>query len=199
MERPHLWVFAGPNGAGKSTLADRYAKGRMPIINPDNIARELPRAPSGGLDEREAGKRAIVERARHLANGETFAFETTLSGNTELKLMRDAWAAGYKINLVYVGLPDAGYSAARVSERVAAGGHDVARADTDRRYARTMGNLPLAMNIADRSFIFDNTGRRHRLVLIREVERTRFEAAAFPAWAARALPADLRLERGQGH
>lgn len=198
MERPQLWAFAGPNGAGKSTLADRYARGRMPIVNPDNIARALPRAPSGGLDEREAGKRAVVERTRRLADGETFAFETTLSGNTELKLMRDAWAAGYKINLVYVGLADAGYSAARVSERVAAGGHDVSREDTDRRYPRTMANLPLAMATADRSFVFDNTGRRHRLVLIQEAGHTRFEATAFPAWAARALPADLRLERGQG-
>lgn len=198
MERPQIWVFAGPNGAGKSTLVDRHAKGRMPIVNPDNIARELPRAASGGLDEREAGQRAIVERARRLAAGEAFAFETTLSGNSELKLMRDASAAGYKVNLVYVGIPDASYSAARVSERVAGGGHNVSREDTDRRYARTMGNLPLAMNIADRSFVFDNTGRRHRLVLIREADLTRFEAAAFPAWAARAIPADLRLESGRG-
>lgn len=198
MERPQLWVFAGPNGAGKSTLADRHARDRMPIVNPDNIARELPRAPSGGLDEREAGKRAIIERTRRLAAGETFAFETTLSGNSELKLMRDASATGYKVNLVYVGIPSANASAFRVSERVAGGGHDVAREDTDRRYPRTMGNLPLAMAIADRSFVFDNSGERHRLVLIREAGRTRFEAAAFPAWATRALPTDLRLESGRG-
>ena len=38
--KPQLWVIAGPNGAGKSTLADRYLAGRIPLINPDNIARE---------------------------------------------------------------------------------------------------------------------------------------------------------------
>ena len=183
MERPKLWVFAGPNGAGKSTIVDRYAKDRLPIVNPDNIARELPRTSSGGLDEREAGKRAVAERGRRLATRETFGIETTLSGNSELKLMRDASAAGYQVNLVYIGLGSRETSAARVGDRVAAGGHDVSREDTDRRYARTMANLPEAMRIADRSFVLDNSGERHRLILVREGDRTRFESRRFPRWA----------------
>lgn len=173
MERPQLWVFAGPNGAGKSTIADQYAKDRLAIINPDNIARELPRTPTGALDEREAGKRAIQERTRRLGAGESFGIETTLSGNSELKLMRDASTAGFKVNLIYVGIPSAEASAIRVAERVTVGGHNVSRDDTDRRYARTMGNLPEAMRIADRSFILDNSGKRHRLLLTRENDRTR--------------------------
>lgn len=196
---PQLWVFAGPNGAGKSTLVDRHAAGRLPVVNPDNIARELPRLPSGGLDEREAGARAIAERARRFAARETFGFETTLSGKGELKVMRDASAAGYKVNLVYVGVRDAQTSAARVGERVAGGGHDVPREHTDRRYARTMANLAVAMGIADRSIMLDNSGERHRLLLVRENGRTRFEAATMPGWAVRAIPADLRGQRqGEG-
>ncbi len=39
--KPRLWVFAGPNGAGKSTIVDRYVGNRIPVINPDNVGREL--------------------------------------------------------------------------------------------------------------------------------------------------------------
>ena len=199
MGSPQLWVFAGPNGAGKSTLVDRHAAGRLPVINPDNIARELPRAPSGGPDERAAGERAIAERASRLAARDTFGFETTLSGNSELRLMREAASAGYKVNLVFVGVRDPETSAARVGERVASGGHDVPREHTDRRYARTMANLPVAMGIADRSIVLDNSGERHRLLLVRENGRTRFVADVMPGWAARAIPADLREQRqGEG-
>lgn len=114
-------MFANPNGAGKSALIDRYVSGRLPVINPDNIARELPRLLSCGVDEHEAGARAIAERTRRLTAHETFGFKTTLSGNSELKLMRDASAAGYKVNLVYVGIPNAAASAFRVAERLRAG------------------------------------------------------------------------------
>ncbi len=194
MDQPQLWVFAGPNGAGKSTIADHYVKDRIPVVNPDNIARDLPRTPDGRLDEREAGKRALVERKGRLAARENFAIETTMSGNSELNLMRDASAAGFKVNLVYVGIPNAAASAARVSTRVQAGGHDVPLADTDRRYARTMENLPEAMRIADRTFVLDNSGERHRLLLTRENDRTRFEARSLPAWAVAAIPADMRRD-----
>ena len=74
-------MFAGPNGAGKSTLADRFVRERIPIVNPDNIARDLPRTADGGLAELAAGKLALKERAERMRLGETFAFETTLSGS----------------------------------------------------------------------------------------------------------------------
>ncbi|WP_242120372.1 hypothetical protein [Sphingomonas lacusdianchii] len=61
-----------------------------------------------------------------------------------------------------------------------------------------MTNLPVAINIADRSFVFDNGGKRHRLLLVRENGRTRFETPDMPAWATRAIPADLTVERQRG-
>ena len=191
--RPQLWVFAGPNGAGKSTLADRFVRERIPIVNPDNIARDLPRTADGGLAELAAGKLALKERAERLRLGETFAFETTLSGGTELKAMRGARAAGYKVNLVYVGVSDPAISMARVSERVRRGGHDVDDRAVARRYAASLAQLPNAMALADRTFVFDNGGRRHRLLLVRDGERVRL-ASAFPEWANAAIPAELRRD-----
>lgn len=196
MARPQLWVFAGPNGAGKSTLADRFVRDRIPIVNPDNIARDLPRRPDGSLAELEAGKLALKERAERTADGRSFGFETTLSGQSELRAMRAASEAGYKVNLVFVGIPDANASANRVSERVGGGGHDVSTDDTDRRYPKSMANLPKAMSIADRSIIVDNSGRQHRLVMVRENEQSRV-VGAMPQWARDAIPADLRRDSVQ--
>ncbi len=192
MHRPQLWVLAGPNGAGKSTLAEIHIRGRLPIVNPDVIAQSLPRRTDGRLDEGTAGKRAILERAGHLEAGRSFAFETTLSGHSELRVMQDATAKGFKVNLVYVGIPDAGASAFRVEARVQAGGHDVPLDHIERRFERTMANLPAGMRAADRTYLFDNSGDRPRLLLVRDYGQTRLVAKVLPAWAMAALPADLR-------
>lgn len=118
--KPQLWVIAGPNGAGKSTLADRYLIGRLAVVNPDNIAREHP-----GIGSIQAGKLAIRSQKQYLSAHESFAWETTLSGNRELPFMREAQSGGFKINLVFVGVRDPGISMLRVAERVAAGGHSI--------------------------------------------------------------------------
>jgi predicted ABC-type ATPase len=188
---PQLWVFAGPNGAGKSTLADRFVRDRMPIVNPDTIAYGLPRTSDGGLAELAAGKLALKEREARLRTRQTFGFETTLSGGTEIKVMREAKLAGYKVNFVYVGVSDPAISMARVSERVRRGGHDVDDRAVARRYAASMAQLSVAMTIADRTIVFDNGGRRHRLLLVREAGRVRL-ASKLPAWAQAAIPAELR-------
>lgn len=119
--------------------------------------------------------------------GKSFLIETTLTGNSELAVMRTAAARGYKVNLVYVGLRDVLASVARVSNRVAAGGHNVPVADLNRRYARSFGNLRTAMGLADRVILIDNSGRQRRFLFSAEGGRVKFRAADLPAWAAAAL------------
>ena len=45
----------------------------------------------------------------------------------------------------------------RVAARVARGGHDVPAQDVIRRYARSLENLPRAMQLADKVTILDNS------------------------------------------
>ena len=188
---PELWVFAGPNGAGKSTLAARHLRGRVPVVNPDEIAKTLPPGRDGGADVLAAGRLALDERERHLTAGRSFAVETTLTGRGEIALMSRAVGTGYVIRFYYVGLDDLALSVRRVAGRVAAGGHDVARADLFRRFERSRANLPEALRLADRAFILDNSSERRRLVLVRVEGRTRRVLSRLPAWVARALPPDL--------
>ena len=180
--KPQLWVFAGPNGAGKSTIADRYAAARVPVVNPDNIARTLPADVGGEARAIQSGRLAVRERAALLGAGQSFAIETTLTGHSELDLMRAAACAGFKVNLVYVGLRDVQHSIGRVLERVARGGHDVPLADLLRRFDRSLANLPEAMQLADRVILIDNSGKRRQLVLSREGGRVKYAAPSPPGW-----------------
>ena len=179
---PQLWVFAGPNGAGQSTIADRYAAGRGPVVNPDTIARELPPDLDQLTRAVRAGRIAVRQRAALLEARQSFAIETTLTGHSELDLMRAAAAAGFKVNLIYLGVRDVQHSIGRVRERTARGGHDVALADLLRRFDRSLANLRVAMKFADRVILIDNSGRRRQLVLVREGDRVKYIASERPEW-----------------
>lgn len=199
MSSPQLWVIAGPNGAGKSTLARRYLAGRIEIVNPDDIAQQI--APDRRDDPAVAGRagRIAIERRRALlAAGQSFAFETTLTGHSERTFMAEARDRGFKVNLVFVGIRDVAQSDSRVIERVKRGGHDVQRSDLERRYGRSMANLPAAMQIAHRVLVLDNSEERRRLILSRENGRTKLVSRRLPQWAREAIPAELRRIKARG-
>src|ERR1700679_1535661 len=122
---PYLWVFAGPNGAEKSTLVARYLRNRLHVINPDVIAVSLRASHPERSVVIEAAKIAIRERTVLLAARQSFAIETTLSGHSEIRLINDAISAGYKVNLVFVGVNSAQISQSRVAHRVRMGLHIV--------------------------------------------------------------------------
>lgn len=189
--KAQLWIFAGPNGAGKSTLVAQYVRGRMPVINPDEIG-QLLTLKNGLATLVQAGRIAVSQREAHLAAGDSFGIETTFTGHSELDLMRRARSAGYRVSLVFVGLDDVQLSASRVKARVRRGGHHVPLADVFRRFDRSMENLAIGLTLSDRSYVIDNSRTRRRLVLSRENGRVRHLAKAIPAWAIDAIPSEMR-------
>jgi predicted ABC-type ATPase len=195
---PQLWVVAGPNGAGKSTLANKYLAGRLPIVNPDVIANALaPTDPHGTQVRVQAGREAVRRQEGLLAQGVDFAIETTLSGNRELVLMRRAHDAGYKVNLVYVGVDTPTTTLGRIAQRVARGGHTVPAADAARRFARSLSHLATTLTMVDRAFVLDNTGRRYRLLLSMEYGQVKRLSRHLPSWARVALPPELLRSQGR--
>lgn len=140
---PTCWIIAGPNGAGKTTFALEYLPQVAQcsrFVNADLIAAGLsPLAP-----EREllaASRLFLGEIEACIAKREDFAFETTLAGRSYLKLVRRLQTAGWRVELIYLGLPSMEMSKLRVAERVAHGGHSIPVADIERRFARSLGNL----------------------------------------------------------
>ena len=167
MTSPVCTIIAGPNGAGKTTFAMTYlpaAASCRNFVNADSIASGL-----SPLDpERElvvAGRLFRREIQRYRARRESFAFETTLSGRTYLKLIRDLQADGWTVDLIYLWLPNIEVSRSRVAERVAHGGHNIPDEAIVRRFPKSVANL---LNqyapLCDSTICLDNSGPAPTLI-----------------------------------
>lgn len=182
-----LWIVAGPNGSGKTTLVNRYASkfpDKVPFINPDDVAKEFD-ASYDGKDValiQKAGRETIRRQRELLSKGESFGFETTFSSKRDLKIMDQAKEQGYKVKLAFVGLDNLKDNIGRVKERVLEGGHYVAPEDIVRRYNRAMDNLKLALDKADRSYLFDNTDSKHNMFAYTKNREIAIKSKELPRW-----------------
>jgi predicted ABC-type ATPase len=156
---PLVVVLAGPNGAGKSTSAPYLLKDALAVdefVNADTIAQGLSayRPDAAAVT---AGK-VMVERLRALANlRRDFAFETTLSGRSHGRWVRELQRAGYRTHLIFLSLPSADLAIARVADRVRRGGHHVPEAVVRRRFVAGLRNLfSVYMPAVDAWTIYDN-------------------------------------------
>ncbi|OIQ80723.1 zeta toxin [mine drainage metagenome] len=186
---PQIWFIGGPNGAGKTTMANRWLADRIPIISPDSISA------LHGVGPVQAGKMAIKEQERLLAENASFGIDTTFSGKREIDLMLRAKEAGYKVNLVFVCVADAMICKFRINERVANNGHAVPSEDVARRYDRSLSNLTIAFDIAERVFVFDNTRASRKLILSIENGRVKHLSNNIPEWARQAIPNSIIASR----
>ena len=177
---PTMTVFAGTNGAGKSHLTQILGHKNKGIetIDADAIARDLK------VSNIAAGREAVKKVRDCISNGRDFSIETTLGGKNVLRQMEMAKAEGFQVDLYYVGLKSVDIHLIRVKNRVAKGGHDIPQEDIRRRYVTSQQNLPQAMRLADRTFIFDNT---HVYQLQAEINRGKTTYQAPPnemeSWA----------------
>ena len=87
---PEVMVFAGPNGSGKSTIT-RMAKTVGIYINADDIKR------SSLCSDMEAAVKAEELREKALSDKMDFTFETVLSTDRNLNLLKRAKENGYFI------------------------------------------------------------------------------------------------------
>ena len=132
---PTLVLLAGPNGAGKTTFINGFLRERaeaFQFVNPDEVARGL--TGTGPARDLAAG-RMVLERLDDLvADRADFVLETTLATRSHAVRIRDWKAAGYRFELVYLRLPSADHSVARVAHRVARGGHGIPEETLRRRF-----------------------------------------------------------------
>lgn len=172
-ERPTCWIIAGPNGAGKTTFALKYLPeaGCQNFVNADLIAAGMsPLAPDR---ERLAASRIFLnEVRRHVQARHDFGFETTLAGRGHLRLIRRLKTSGWRIELIYLALPDAEMAKLRVAERVRHGGHDIPVPEIERRFRRSIENLFGAYaSLVDRTVCFLNSGEMPEIVFTQQGER----------------------------
>ncbi len=175
-KKPICYVIAGPNGAGKTTYALKYLPSVakcMEFVNADLIAQGLsPLRMERALIE--AG-RILIARLRDLAASRaTFAFETTLSGRAHAVFLQKLKRSGYRIELYYLWIPSADFSARRVAMRVEKGGHNVPIRIIHRRFRKSLNNLvSVYLPLADYVSVVDNSRIEPAPIMERTGGRTR--------------------------
>ena len=162
MKQPIVYIIAGPNGAGKTTFAEdflpEFAHCRE-FLNADLIAAGLsPFSPE--TQDLRAGRLLLTRIKELVAAKQNFAFETTLSGRTYVRLLKHMKEQGYSIVLLFLWLPDVNMAISRVKSRVEQGGHNIPTSVIQRRYASGLKNLfqlyrPLAdvLRLYDAAFL----------------------------------------------
>ncbi len=138
------------------------------MLDPDAVARSLAATSEDAVSAIDAGRAVLIRAEDLLANQQSFLVETTLSGNTYLRMMSKAKLQGYLVVLLFVGTNDVSVNLARVRTRVRLGGHDVPEEDQLRRYPRSMANFRKALELADEAILFDNSGNSHSKVAVKD-------------------------------
>jgi predicted ABC-type ATPase len=193
-----IYVLAGTNGAGKSSIGGAAIRERgADYFNPDEATRRI-RLAIPRISEREAngaawheGKRLLEEA---IAKRSTFAFETTLGGETITGLLLRALAEGIEVRIWYVGLATLELHIARVRARVARGGHDIPENRIQQRFEHSRINLIRLLPQLTELRLFDNstdadpaTGAAPTPLLVLDVVEgkiaARCEIADVPTWA----------------
>jgi len=147
---PTVLVFAGPNGSGKSTVT-RGLSVFGTYVNADDIKAEYD------LSDLEAAEQAETLRNELLNKRADFSFETVLSTDRNLLLLKKAKENGYEVQCIYVLTCDENINVARVKARVAHGGHDVPEEKIHSRYHRALALIPELIENCDKILIYDNS------------------------------------------
>ena len=154
-------IIAGPNGAGKTTFAKEYLPneaGCPDFVNADLIAAGLsPFRPE--VAAVHAGRLMLQEIKSRVRQRKSFAFETTLSGHSYAQKIPQWQTLGYHVKLIFLNLPSADMAIARVTARVAQGGHNVPEAVIRRRFSAGLSNFDkIYKKTVDAWILYDNSG-----------------------------------------
>ena len=162
-KKPDIIVFAGPNGSGKSTVT-KLARVINPYINADDIKRTIH------CSDMEAALKAEELRETALSNQSDFTFETVLSTERNINLLKRAKEQGYFIRCIYVLTDNSEINEIRVLARESHGGHGVPTEKIRVRYDRCLKLIPELVKICDVMHIYDNTKEPYRIFKKRKSE-----------------------------
>ncbi|MBQ5565939.1 MAG: zeta toxin family protein, partial [Clostridia bacterium] len=154
--KPEVMVIAGPNGSGKSTIT-KMAKTVGVYINADDIKK------STLCTDLEAAQKAEKLRNQAVAQHDNFTFETVLSTERNLNLLKRAKREGYFIRCIYVLTSDVNINIARVSARVFLGGHSVPVDKIKISYIKALNLIPELIPVCDIVHIYDNSTEPFRI------------------------------------
>jgi predicted ABC-type ATPase len=157
MEQPQLWMLVGGNGAGKTSF---YRKFLEPLgvrfVNADLIAHDIaPDRPEAA--SYQAARIAEYLRFDLIRARASFCFETVFSHPSKLEFVQYAKAQGYEVIMVFIHLDEVQLNIARITQRVAEGGHAVPDGKVIERLTRLIEQVRSAIPVVDRLVMLDNS------------------------------------------
>ncbi len=170
-KKPEIVVFAGPNGSGKSTIT-QLLKPFMDYINADEIKKYL------NCTDLEAAQLAEKQREEHVEQMQEFCFETVLSTERNLKLLKRAKERGYFIRCYYILTADPMINVWRVKARVESGGHDVPEEKIITRYDKSLELVSELIKVCDICHIYDNSDSNPFRIFKKRKEEMFFDECA---------------------
>jgi len=162
-KKPEVIVFAGPNGSGKTTVT-KLAKVIEPYINADEIKR------TNYCTDLEAAQFAEIKREECVEKNVSFTFETVLSTDRNLKLLKKAKEKGFFIRCIYVLTSNPDINVARIVARTESGGHTVPEDKIRSRYEKALKLIPELLKVCDILHIYDNSTLPFRIFKKRKSE-----------------------------
>lgn len=173
--KPQLYIIAGCNGAGKTTASFTILPEVLDckeFVNADEIAKGLsPFQPETVAFQ--AGRIMLTRVKELLAEGKTFAFETTLATKSYHLLVKEAQARGYVVSLLFFWLNSPTLAIDRVRTRVMEGGHNIPPETILRRYHGGLRNLSeIFLPIVDLWTVIDNSGSNPEIVAFSKAHGT---------------------------
>lgn len=192
---PEMIVIAGPNGSGKTSVTQKFlhhewAAGTL-YINPDEVAQNK----FGDWNSQEAILKAAnfcaELREECLQNHTSFVFETVMSAKDKIDFIYKAKKNGFFIRLFFISTSHPSINAARITNRVMKGGHDVPITKIVSRYYKSLANCRTVAPIVDRLYVYDNSiedGEAKLLFRLVNGEMGKMYVADVPQWAKMLLP-----------
>ena len=126
------------------------------FLNADLIAAGLsPFHPN--LAAVRAGRLMLQQIGEHVRRGDSFAFETMLSGRGYARRIPRWQALGYRVKLFFLGLPTPEMAIARVAHRVEGGGRDAPKPMIIRWFSKGWRNFEnVYRDLVDDWKLYDN-------------------------------------------
>ena len=183
---PFVYVVAGPNGIGKSTSAYSVLPINIPIINADDIAKQL-REELLDLNVQELANAEAVQRMnKYLARKESFGFETNLADNDTWEFLKRMNLIGYKVIIQFFCTDNIDLCINRVMSRTSEGGHFVREDIIRGRYHNAIRLLKHYKKVPNQLLLTDNSTVPIDICRIVNGEIS-FEDVPIPQWVMEIL------------
>ena len=119
-----------------------------------------------------------------------------MSHISKVEFLKDAQEQGFKTYLYYVATVNPEINIARVQYRVSTGGHPVPEQKIRDRYYRSLDLLMQAVEVTDRTYLFDNSSDGEKAAFLAEIEQAEVlklneNMTEFPLWFVEKVLSDF--------